>query len=291
MTVATIKYYIREGLLPAGTTISATQAEYDSAHVDRLRLIRALVDVGRLSITTVRELLATLDGPADDAPIEPDHAPTGPDGPAANGKTDGPAAGLVSGASAGTKDSASAAKRDSASAGTRDGGTAGQEGDSAAGRQDDTAEAERDRATAAKRDGATADWIASDRVAQAVATAHEALSPPPAAGSPPPERALAAMATLGWQVDPDSAALRVLEAALAGLDAVQLVPGEATLRTYAAAALSVAEIDVTGVPSASPAETVRYVVIGTVMYEPVLIALRRLAQQHVFRQLGSRSPE
>jgi DNA-binding transcriptional MerR regulator len=217
MTVATIKYYIREGLLPAGTTISATQAEYDSAHVDRLRLIRALVDVGRLSITTVRELLATLDGPPDDAS----------DGTAAGGETD----------------------------------------------------------------GATAGWIASDRVAQAVATAHEALSPAPAAGSPPPERALAAMATLGWQVDPDSAALRLLEAALAGLDAVQLVPREATLRTYAEAALSVAEIDVTGVPSASPAETVRYVVIGTVMYEPVLIALRRLAQQHVFRQLGSGSPE
>src|SRR5690242_10733928 len=70
LTVPTIKYYIREGLLPAGTAISATQAEYDRAHVDRLRLIRALVEVGRLSITTVSELLATLDAPPDDDPDE-----------------------------------------------------------------------------------------------------------------------------------------------------------------------------------------------------------------------------
>jgi hypothetical protein len=31
------------------------------------------------------------------------------------------------------------------------------------------------------------------------------------------------------------------------------------------------------------------VVVGTVMYEPVLIALRRLAQHHVFAGLSSRT--
>ena len=125
-------------------------------------------------------------------------------------------------------------------------------------------------------------------VAQAVSTAHRALSAPPVAGAPPPERALAAMVTLGWRVNPESASLRELESALAALDAVQLAPGEATLRTYAEAALSVARADVTSMPGGSPAETVRHVVIGTVMYEPVLIALRRLAQQHVFTELSSR---
>ncbi|RAC11977.1 MerR family transcriptional regulator, partial [Burkholderia multivorans] len=41
--VATIKYYLREGLLPAGERTSATQAVYTDAHVNRLALIRALL--------------------------------------------------------------------------------------------------------------------------------------------------------------------------------------------------------------------------------------------------------
>ena len=41
---ATVKYYLREGLLPAGEWVSATRAEYGPEHVERLRLIRALVD-------------------------------------------------------------------------------------------------------------------------------------------------------------------------------------------------------------------------------------------------------
>jgi DNA-binding transcriptional MerR regulator len=194
-TVATIKYYIREGLLPAGTAVSATQAEYGQAHVDRLRLIRALIDIGRLSITTVRELLATLD---DD---DPDRDP-------------------------------------------------------------------------------------GERVGVAVAAAHRALSGPVPAGAAPPEQALAAMATLGWQVDPGSPTLRELDGALAALDAVKLAPTDDTLQMYAQAALEVATAEVTGAPGGSPGEAIRYVVIGTVMYEPVLIALRRLAHQHVFRQLN-----
>jgi DNA-binding transcriptional MerR regulator len=45
--VATIKYYLREGLLPPGAATSATRAEYDEAHLRRLRLTRALEDPGR----------------------------------------------------------------------------------------------------------------------------------------------------------------------------------------------------------------------------------------------------
>ncbi len=62
--VATIKYYLREGLLPAGESTGATRAVYDDSHVRRLRLIRALVGSGGLSLATVHEVLATLDEPA-----------------------------------------------------------------------------------------------------------------------------------------------------------------------------------------------------------------------------------
>ncbi|MEV0126463.1 MerR family transcriptional regulator [Streptomyces sp. NPDC050703] len=58
---ATIKYYLREGLLPPGRRISATQAEYDEAHLQRLRLVRALVQVGRVPIASAREVLTALE--------------------------------------------------------------------------------------------------------------------------------------------------------------------------------------------------------------------------------------
>ena len=59
--IATIKYYLREGLLPPGKPTAANQAEYDGEHVRRLRLIRALVEVGALPLATVREVLEALD--------------------------------------------------------------------------------------------------------------------------------------------------------------------------------------------------------------------------------------
>ncbi|MGW4380644.1 MerR family transcriptional regulator [Kitasatospora sp. NPDC004531] len=58
---ATIKYYLREGLLPPGRLINATQAEYDDAHLRRLRLVRAMIQVGRIPVATVREVLAHID--------------------------------------------------------------------------------------------------------------------------------------------------------------------------------------------------------------------------------------
>ena len=57
----TIKYYLREGLLPAGVLTSPNQAHYDEEHLRRLRLVRALVDVGGLSIAAVRDVLAAID--------------------------------------------------------------------------------------------------------------------------------------------------------------------------------------------------------------------------------------
>ncbi|MFI1886600.1 MerR family transcriptional regulator [Streptomyces jumonjinensis] len=61
--VPTIKYYVREGLLPAGLRTSPNQATYGEAHERRLRLIRALLDVGGLKVAAIGEVLAAVDDP------------------------------------------------------------------------------------------------------------------------------------------------------------------------------------------------------------------------------------
>ncbi|WP_369696782.1 MerR family transcriptional regulator [Streptomyces sp. XD-27] len=56
--VATIKYYLREGLLPQGEATAVNQADYSELHLRRLRLIRALVGVRGLSVSGAKEVLA-----------------------------------------------------------------------------------------------------------------------------------------------------------------------------------------------------------------------------------------
>jgi DNA-binding transcriptional MerR regulator len=63
VSVPTIKYYLREGLLPPGAATAANQATYSDAHLQRLRLIRALIEVGRLSVAAAREVLSAVDEP------------------------------------------------------------------------------------------------------------------------------------------------------------------------------------------------------------------------------------
>ncbi len=60
-SVATIKYYLREGLLPAGCRTAANRADYGEEHLHRLRLITTLVDIGGLPIATVRAVLEAVD--------------------------------------------------------------------------------------------------------------------------------------------------------------------------------------------------------------------------------------
>ncbi len=64
--LATIKYYVREGLLMPGSPTGARQAEYDDVHVRRIRLIRALTDVVGLSLQRTRDVLALIDRPDPD---------------------------------------------------------------------------------------------------------------------------------------------------------------------------------------------------------------------------------
>lgn len=59
--VATIKFYLREGLLPAGERTGRNQARYGDEHVRRLQFVRALLDIGGLSIAQVRQVIEALD--------------------------------------------------------------------------------------------------------------------------------------------------------------------------------------------------------------------------------------
>ena len=78
-SIPTIKFYIREGLLPPGATETRRQADYSHAHLERLRLIRALVDIGGLSLAGVRDVLAALSRPGGvDEAISMAHAALGP---------------------------------------------------------------------------------------------------------------------------------------------------------------------------------------------------------------------
>ena len=62
-TVASIKYYRREGLLPPGERVTATRQEYGQAHLERLQLIQVLREVADASIARIGLLTAILDDP------------------------------------------------------------------------------------------------------------------------------------------------------------------------------------------------------------------------------------
>ncbi|MET8206157.1 MerR family transcriptional regulator [Streptomyces sp. NPDC005373] len=62
---ATIKYYRREGLLPEGRALNPTAVEYGEEHIQRLRLIRSLIQLGGLSVARTREVLEAVDRPLD----------------------------------------------------------------------------------------------------------------------------------------------------------------------------------------------------------------------------------
>lgn len=188
--VPTIKFYLREGLLPEGVRTSPNQAQYGDAHLQRLRLIRALVGTGGLSLAATREVLRQVDEPAELtlAVLGTAHAAVSPDLPEDVDLT--PAVDLL------------------------------------------------------RRWG----W----------------------------ESCLTAASADPGQVDDVLAALAVAVAALA--DAGFELP-LAILDSYADAMMQVARTEIAGIPTDSTAAAVRYVVLGTILAEPVLLALRRLAQR------------
>ena len=65
LPVATIKFYLREGLLMPGTPVSATRSEYGEQHVRRATIARALTESVGLSVQKVREVFRLIDQPED----------------------------------------------------------------------------------------------------------------------------------------------------------------------------------------------------------------------------------
>jgi DNA-binding transcriptional MerR regulator len=179
--VATIKYYLREQLLPEGRRTSATQAQYDETHLSRLRLIRALLGAGGLSVARAREVLAHIDQPP----------PSSHD---------------------------------------------------------------------------------------LLGLAQSAITRP--AGQVDLTRVQDLMRHWGWRVDvKDCDTQADLARALTALEDSGRDLPDGMLDRYAGGMFALAEEEVASVPSSSAAEAVRYVILGTVLIEPVLLALRRLAQQ------------
>ena len=84
----------------------------------------------------------------------------------------------------------------------------------------------------------------------------------------------------GWDSDVyDTAGKAAVAEALAGIQAAGFEMPEGIIDTYARSMHEVAEAEIAGVPTDSIEAAVRYVVLGTVLVEPLLLALRRLAQQ------------
>jgi DNA-binding transcriptional MerR regulator len=181
--VPTIKYYLREKLLPEGARTSATQATYGDAHVERLRVIRALIESG-VTIAETRKVIAALDAPP-------------------------------------------------------------------------------------------------PRPYDLLGVAHAAVTPDVEEGldTAAAEELLAQLGGKPESSDPTQ--LAVLARALRNVDrsGFQIPPD--VLEAYVASARRIAEAEIAGIPTDSLESVVRYVILGTVLPEQVLLALRRVAQQVV----------
>lgn len=182
--VATVKYYLREGLLAPGEMLNARQSDYNDGHLARLHLIRGLVHVLGASVSQVREVLTILDD-TDDAPLE------------AMGKA---TAALPTISESKTTDSQS----------------------------------------------------------------HQT-------------RAIRLLDHLGYRYDPGSPTVQQLNSALELADSIGISVDDDQATIYGEVARRIAEADFTRIPWDDPDHATAFAVLGTVVYEPVLLALRRLA--------------
>jgi DNA-binding transcriptional MerR regulator len=60
--LSSIKFYLREELLPQGDMTATRRAFYGEAHLHRLRLIKVLREVAGLSVPAIRDICTLLDG-------------------------------------------------------------------------------------------------------------------------------------------------------------------------------------------------------------------------------------
>ena len=181
--VASIKFYLREDLLHEGVRTAATQAQYDESHVARLRLIRALLGPGGLSIAAAHQVIRAIEEPP-------------------------------------------------------------------------------------------------ESLHELLGVAAGAIARPSSDGDEQP-RVHELIRRWGWHIDEkDYQSHSGLEAALRALDEAAFELPEDALDFYLEHMRQIAEYEIDNVPTDSPAAAVRYVVLGTVLLEPVILALRRLAEHH-----------
>jgi len=64
VSLPTLKFYLREGILQSGDAVARNQATYGERHLRRLRLVRALTEVGNLSLKEVKAVLDAADDPS-----------------------------------------------------------------------------------------------------------------------------------------------------------------------------------------------------------------------------------
>lgn len=194
ISVATVKYYLREELLDPGEALNARESSYGEKHLERLRLIRGLLQVVGASITQVREVLSIIDE-KNQTPLE------------------------------------------------------------------------------------------------AMGRATSALPAISAAGIPAPENqakpqlATKLLTQLGFRFDPDSPTVSQLDTALGLASDVGIPLDDAQIRVYRDAARELARADFARVPWAEVEESKTFAVLGTVLYEPVILALRRLAHYEIGLEL------
>lgn len=90
-------------------------------------------------------------------------------------------------------------------------------------------------------------------------------------------RARAALSALDFEVPDDLPAVAQLDRALADAEAAGVPMTEDRLRAYAPHISAIAAYDIEQMPLERPAAAIEYAVLGTIFYEPVLAALRRIA--------------
>jgi DNA-binding transcriptional MerR regulator len=61
VSLATIKFYLRQGVLQPGDLSRPSRAYYDEGHLTRLRLIGILRDVGKLPVKRIRDVVKVID--------------------------------------------------------------------------------------------------------------------------------------------------------------------------------------------------------------------------------------
>jgi DNA-binding transcriptional MerR regulator len=97
-------------------------------------------------------------------------------------------------------------------------------------------------------------------------------------------RARAALAALDCLVPDDLPAIAQLEQALADAEAAGLPMTEERLRAYAPHVRAIAAYDIEQMPLVPTRAAIEYAVLGTLLYEPVLAALRRVAHAELTGQ-------